>query len=265
MRIPSLATQLQKELGVGDASACDVSAGCAGFVYAVEDAWHKMLIENASSTDARREALVVGVDGLSHITDWTDRGTCVLLGDGAGAVVLGEVHAGGILATHTERRRPVRPPPLLRAPRRADPRGSLPGCAVRASTWAELASSSAWTAPKCSSPPCETMVARRPARPREVPPSPPVETIERRATSTTSIRTRPTCASSRWSRRRLGVPPERVYTGRHRPLRQHLRRLDPARLRGHAGTSSGRATGPWFEIDVAFGAGFASGAILREV
>ena len=46
-------------------------------------------------------ALVVGVDGLSYITDWTDRSTCVLLGDGAGAVVLREVPRGGILATHT--------------------------------------------------------------------------------------------------------------------------------------------------------------------
>ena len=101
MRIPSLATQLQTELGVGRSSAADVSAGCAGFVYAVEDVWHKMLCEKALY-GRRLKALVVGVDGLSHITDWTDRSTCVLLGDGAGAVVMGELERGGILATHTQ-------------------------------------------------------------------------------------------------------------------------------------------------------------------
>lgn len=100
MRIPSLATCLQKELGIEDASASDVSAGCAGFVYAVEDASNKMLAEHARYGRETR-ALVVGVDGLSDITDWTDRNTCVLLGDGAGAVVLGRVDEGEILATHT--------------------------------------------------------------------------------------------------------------------------------------------------------------------
>ncbi len=100
MRFPSLATQLQKVLGAKNASAADVSAGCAGFIYAVEESYNKIFIERVRY---RRElvALVVGVDGLSHITDWTDRSTCVLLGDGAGAVVLKEVERGGILATYT--------------------------------------------------------------------------------------------------------------------------------------------------------------------
>ncbi len=100
MRFPSLATQLQERIGAPRAAAADVSAGCAGFVYAVEQAYHRILIEKARY-GRDTIALVVGVDGLSHITDWTDRQTCVLLGDGAGAVVLRHVPKGGILATHT--------------------------------------------------------------------------------------------------------------------------------------------------------------------
>jgi 3-oxoacyl-[acyl-carrier-protein] synthase-3 len=100
MRFPSLAAQLQDALGARRASAADVSAGCAGFVYAVEQAFHRILVEKARY-GRETVALVVGVDGLSHITDWTDRQTCVLLGDGAGAVVLKHVPKGGILATHT--------------------------------------------------------------------------------------------------------------------------------------------------------------------
>ena len=100
MRFPSLASQLQEALGAPRASAADVSAGCAGFVYAVEQAYHRILVEKARY-GRETIALVVGVDGLSHITDWTDRQTCVLLGDGAGAVVLKHVPKGGILATHT--------------------------------------------------------------------------------------------------------------------------------------------------------------------
>jgi 3-oxoacyl-[acyl-carrier-protein] synthase-3 len=100
MRFPSLATQIQEALGAPRASAADVSAGCAGFVYAVEQAYHRILVEKARY-GRDTIALVVGADGLSHITDWTDRQTCVLLGDGAGAVVLRQVERGGILATHT--------------------------------------------------------------------------------------------------------------------------------------------------------------------
>jgi len=100
LRFPSLATQIQDALGATRACAADVSAGCAGFVYAVEDAFHRILVQK-SRYGRDTLALVVGVDGLSHITDWTDRQTCVLLGDGAGAIVLGRVPRGGILATHT--------------------------------------------------------------------------------------------------------------------------------------------------------------------
>jgi 3-oxoacyl-[acyl-carrier-protein] synthase-3 len=102
LRFPSLATQLQKALGSPHASAADVSAGCAGFIYAVEEAYNKIFVERVRHGRKLR-SLVVGVDGLSQITDWTDRSTCVLLGDGAGAAVLGETadEAGEILAIHT--------------------------------------------------------------------------------------------------------------------------------------------------------------------
>jgi 3-oxoacyl-[acyl-carrier-protein] synthase-3 len=100
LRFPSLATQLQREIGAETASAADVSAGCAGFIYAVEEAHNKIYVEQVLH-DRKLHALVVGVDALSHITDWTDRGTCVVLGDGAGAVVMGSVAAGGIEAIHT--------------------------------------------------------------------------------------------------------------------------------------------------------------------
>lgn len=90
---PSVACMLQARLGCTHASALDVSAACAGFMYAVSTA--KQFIENK----AYRYILVVGVEKLSKITDWTDRNTAVLFGDGAGAVVLGPVSEGrGILA-----------------------------------------------------------------------------------------------------------------------------------------------------------------------
>jgi|GEM_PF-416093 len=100
LRFPSLATQLQRELGASGAAAADVSAGCAGFIYGVEEAFNKIFVEKARH-GRDLYALVVGVDALSHITDWTDRSTCVVLGDGAGAVVMGAVEEGGIEAIHT--------------------------------------------------------------------------------------------------------------------------------------------------------------------
>lgn len=90
---PSVACMLQARLGCVNASAMDVSAACAGFMYAVATA--KQFIEN----EACKNILVVGVEKLSKITDWTDRNTAVLFGDGAGAVVVGPVSEGrGILA-----------------------------------------------------------------------------------------------------------------------------------------------------------------------
>jgi 3-oxoacyl-[acyl-carrier-protein] synthase-3 len=82
MAFPSTACVLQAKLGAKKAAAMDVSAGCTGFIYALATA-RKFI-----ATGSYHNVLVVGVEVLSRITDWTDRGTCVLLGDGAGAAVV---------------------------------------------------------------------------------------------------------------------------------------------------------------------------------
>ncbi|WP_010529929.1 beta-ketoacyl-ACP synthase III [Lentibacillus jeotgali] len=90
---PSVACMLQDRLGAGKVAAMDVSAACSGFMYGVITA--KQFIE----TNAYQNVLVVGVEKLSKITDWSDRNTCVLFGDGAGAAVVGPVSEGnGILS-----------------------------------------------------------------------------------------------------------------------------------------------------------------------
>ncbi|MDX6475719.1 MAG: 3-oxoacyl-[acyl-carrier-protein] synthase [Gaiellaceae bacterium] len=91
MAFPSSAALLADQLGMPDAAAYDLSAGCTGFVYAIAQA-HGMLAAGLS-----KRALVVGADVLSKILDWTDRSTLVLFGDGAGAVVMEEVEHGGFL------------------------------------------------------------------------------------------------------------------------------------------------------------------------
>jgi 3-oxoacyl-[acyl-carrier-protein] synthase III len=90
---PSTACQVQHLLGANRAAAFDVSAACAGFIYAMTTA--NQFIQNG----AAKHVLVVGAETLSKITDWTDRTTCVLFGDGAGAVVLSASDKPGILAT----------------------------------------------------------------------------------------------------------------------------------------------------------------------
>lgn len=99
LRFPSLACELQAALGAHRASATDVSAGCAGFVYAVRDAHDRLLADAVNGRDSI--ALVLGVDAVSRIVDWNDRSTCVLFGDGAGAVVMRRVERGGILSIST--------------------------------------------------------------------------------------------------------------------------------------------------------------------
>ncbi|AQX55814.1 ketoacyl-ACP synthase III [Priestia flexa] len=90
---PTVSCMLQEKLGAKKAAAYDVSAACAGFMYGVITA--KQFIE----TNAYKNVLVVGVEKLSKITDWNDRNTAVLFGDGAGAVVVGPVSEGrGILS-----------------------------------------------------------------------------------------------------------------------------------------------------------------------
>ncbi|MBM3246575.1 MAG: ketoacyl-ACP synthase III [Candidatus Omnitrophica bacterium] len=94
MPFPAVACLLQNALGAKDAICFDISAACAGFVYAITVA--QQFIARGSA----RNALVVGAETLSAITDWQDRNTCVLFGDGAGAVVLAEAKSGGILSTY---------------------------------------------------------------------------------------------------------------------------------------------------------------------
>lgn len=90
---PSVSCMLQNRLGAGKVAAMDISAACSGFMYGVVTA--KQFID----TNAYKNILVVGVEKLSKITDWTDRNTCVLFGDGAGAAVVGPVSEGkGILS-----------------------------------------------------------------------------------------------------------------------------------------------------------------------
>ena len=91
---PSTACLLQERLGNHGAAAFDVQAVCTGFIYALAIA--DKFIRAGSS----RRALILGAETLSRITDWTDRATCVLFGDGAGAVVLGADKAPGIVSSH---------------------------------------------------------------------------------------------------------------------------------------------------------------------
>ncbi|MEB4793247.1 MULTISPECIES: beta-ketoacyl-ACP synthase III [Paenibacillus] len=85
MAFPSTACILQEKLGAKKAAAFDLSAACSGFVYGLANA------SNFIATGTYKYALVIGADCLSKITDYTDRNTCILFGDGAGAVVIGEV------------------------------------------------------------------------------------------------------------------------------------------------------------------------------
>jgi 3-oxoacyl-[acyl-carrier-protein] synthase-3 len=91
---PSTACRLQARLGAGECTAFDVQAVCTGFVYALGVA------EKFVRTGTVRRALVVGADTHSRLLDWSDRGTCILFGDGAGAVTLESADAPGIYSTH---------------------------------------------------------------------------------------------------------------------------------------------------------------------
>ena len=94
MIFPSTACILQAKLGARGGPAFDVQAVCSGFVYALA------LADRMVAPGAARNALVVGAEIYSRILDWNDRGTCVLFGDGAGAVVLVPSQVPGILSAH---------------------------------------------------------------------------------------------------------------------------------------------------------------------
>lgn len=92
---PSTACLLQNNLGIRNGGAAfDVQAACSGFVFALSVA------DKFIRTGTSKCALVVGTEAMSKILDWTDRGTCILFGDGAGAVVLEASEEQGILSTH---------------------------------------------------------------------------------------------------------------------------------------------------------------------
>lgn len=91
---PSTACLLQARLGLPDCGAMDVNAACSGFMYALSIADKYVRCGDA------KKVLVVGVDKLTAMLDWNDRGTAVLFGDGAGAVVLGVGEEPGIFSTH---------------------------------------------------------------------------------------------------------------------------------------------------------------------
>jgi 3-oxoacyl-[acyl-carrier-protein] synthase III len=91
MLFPATAAIVADELGAKRAAAYDLLAGCTGFVYALSQAY------GAIATGLSKQALVVGTETLSKITNWQDRSTCILFGDGAGAAVVEPVSEGGIL------------------------------------------------------------------------------------------------------------------------------------------------------------------------
>lgn len=91
---PSTACLIQKRLDIHGCPAFDVQAVCTGFVYALS------IADNFIRSGAAKTALVIGAETLSRIVDWTDRSTCVLFADGAGAVVLEASQEPGILSTH---------------------------------------------------------------------------------------------------------------------------------------------------------------------
>jgi 3-oxoacyl-[acyl-carrier-protein] synthase-3 len=91
---PSTACLLQHRLGANGCAAFDVNAACSGFIYALT------IADKFIRSGAARNALVIGAETLSRMIDWTDRTTCVLFGDGAGAVVLKADSEAGILSTH---------------------------------------------------------------------------------------------------------------------------------------------------------------------
>lgn len=91
---PSTACLLQARLGIHGCAAFDIQAVCTGFVYALG------IADKFIRTGAARCALVIGAETITRIIDWTDRSTCVLFGDGAGAVVLEASEEPGIRSTH---------------------------------------------------------------------------------------------------------------------------------------------------------------------
>jgi len=93
--MPSTANLVQAELGLDDIPSFDVTAGCTGFIYALQ------IADQFIKSEQSKIILVIGVEVLSKVIDWSDRNTCVLFGDGAGAVILKGSNQEGIICTYT--------------------------------------------------------------------------------------------------------------------------------------------------------------------
>ncbi len=95
MPFPCTGCFIQAKIGAKKAAAFDVSAGCTSFIHALS------LADKFIKEDPSRKVMVLGAEIMSKVTDWTDRATCVLFGDGAGAIILaGEEGERGVLSTH---------------------------------------------------------------------------------------------------------------------------------------------------------------------
>ncbi len=88
--VPSVACNVQKAIGASNAMAFDINAACSGFMFGLS------IVENFIATGSAKTALIIGAEVLSKIIDWKDRGTCILFGDGAGAVVVTRSEEQGI-------------------------------------------------------------------------------------------------------------------------------------------------------------------------
>lgn len=98
--VPSMGALVKRELGLTNAIAFDINTACSGFIYGVWIAEALMKNGMAVTTNTVNKALIIGVERLSRILNWEDRGTCILFGDGAGAALLEEnINEKGILAS----------------------------------------------------------------------------------------------------------------------------------------------------------------------
>lgn len=95
MLMPSCACFVQKELGASKAFAFDINAACSGFLYGLD------MVDKYLRADREKKILLIGAETLSSRTNWEDRNTCILFGDGAGAVVMGYTEGGrGVIASN---------------------------------------------------------------------------------------------------------------------------------------------------------------------
>jgi len=92
---PSTASLVQSELGLTDVPSFDISAGCTGFIYGLQ------IADQFIKSKQCKTVLVIGAEALSKVTNWEDRNTCVLFGDGAGAAILQSSDKKGIISTYT--------------------------------------------------------------------------------------------------------------------------------------------------------------------